>query len=136
MSFKEAFTDFLDSKGLKYQDVNERTVKLTWESKVSAAGLRVVVYFAEENRNNAHFICNGFCSVPDEKQVDLMVVCNALNKQYRWFKFYVDDDGDVMVEDDAILSMDNVGDECLELIVRMVNVVDEVYPVFMKAIWA
>ena len=41
-----------------------------------------------------------------------------------------------MAEDDAILDMANVGEECIELVARMVRVVDEAYPSFMRAIYA
>ena len=136
MTFKEAFIEFLDAKGVKYTEVDDRAVRLMWDSKSVSSGIKVLVIFDKDNHHGVHFVCNGFCSIPEDKQNDLMVVCNALNKQYRWCKFYVDNDGDLMVEDDAILDMANVGEECIELILRMINIVDDIYPIAMKAIWA
>ena len=134
-TFKEAFTDFMDQKDLKYQDYDERAVRVTWNSKVVRSGVSVLTIFDSDNGNRVHFIGNNFISIPDEKTSDVIVACNALNKKYRWFKFYVDTDGDLMVEDDAILSLDNVCDECMEIIVRMVRVIEEVYPSLMRIVW-
>lgn len=66
----------------------------------------------------------------------MLKACNEANKQFRWIKFYVSDNQEVMAEDDAVLDMASVGEECIELVARMVRVVDEAYPKFMKAIYA
>ena len=72
----------------------------------------------------------------ENKLTAMLMACNAANKQYRWIKFYISDNQDIMAEDDAILDMANVGEECIELVARMVRVVDEAYPSFMRAIYA
>lgn len=135
-TYKEAFVEFLKGENLKFRDIDERAVTLSWDSKTVASGLTVVVIFDKDNHNGVHFMCKNFCSVPDDKLIDLFAICNACNKQYRWVKFYVDDEGDVTAEDDAVLDMANVGQECIELVARIVRIVGEAYPQFMKAIYA
>ena len=134
-TFKDAFTEFLTEKGIKFIDIDERAVRLLWNSSVVPSGISVVVVFDSNNGERVHFMGNRFIKVPEDKTVDLVLACNALNKKYRWFKFYVDTDSDLMVEDDAILSLDNVGDECLEIVIRLVEVVNESYQVLMRALW-
>ena len=77
-----------------------------------------------------------FESVPAEKVADLLVVCNSLNAKYKWLKFYVDKDSDLMVEDDAIVTPENSAAECFELLARRINILKECKPIIMKAIYA
>ena len=75
-------------------------------------------------------------AVPAEKVNDLLVVCNSLNMRYRWLKFYLDKDNDIMVEDDAIITPETAGEECFELLIRTAGIIKEVKPFIMKAIYA
>ena len=61
--------------------------------------------------------------------------CNSLNGEYRWVKFYIDGDGDIAVSMDAVVDIDTVGAECIQLVNRMVNIYDDAYPRLMRAIW-
>ena len=65
-----------------------------------------------------------------------LITCNELNAKYRWVKFYLDKDKDVCVSLDAYIDEHTVGEECLNLVRRMINISDEAYPLFMKALWA
>ena len=62
--------------------------------------------------------------------------CNSLNQEYRWVRFYLDKDWDLICEADALLDPSSGGEECLSIVRRMVNIIDEAYPKFMKALWA
>ena len=135
-TYKEAFVEFLQKENLKYQDIDERAIRISWDAENIASGLDILVIFDKDNHNGVHFMCGGFCKAPENKLSALLMACNAANKQYRWIKFYIGDNQDIMAEDDAILDMANVGEECIELVARMVRVVDEAYPSFMKAIYA
>ena len=73
---------------------------------------------------------------PDDKIADVIYVCNQLNMKFRWVKFYVDSDGDVMIEDDAIVSSENAGEELLELVYRTASIIKEAKPSIMRAIYA
>ncbi|MBR4869449.1 MAG: YbjN domain-containing protein [Oscillospiraceae bacterium] len=75
-------------------------------------------------------------NVPKDKTVDTIIACNSLNVQYKWVTFYVDDDNDVVLHLDAILSPATAAEEAFELLVRMLNIGDEAKPVIMKAIYA
>ena len=74
--------------------------------------------------------------VPKDKTVDTIIACNALNVQYKWVTFYVDDDNDVVLHLDAILSPATAAEEAFELLVRTLNIGDEAKPIIMKAIYA
>ena len=65
-----------------------------------------------------------------------LVLCNEMNNTWRWVKFYIDRDGDIRVQDDAVIDLSSVGDECDELVSRMVDIIDKAYPDFMRLKWS
>lgn len=73
---------------------------------------------------------------PADRIPDMLITCNELNNAYRWVKFCIDDDNDIMIEDDAIVTEESVGLECLELIFRTVSIVREVKPKIMRVLYA
>lgn len=77
-----------------------------------------------------------FVHVTDEQKPVALLWCNSINKEKRWFKFYVDDDGDVIVENDMIVDEQTAGEEVFELMIRMAIVADEAYKDINKAIWS
>ena len=74
--------------------------------------------------------------VPEEKRSQLLGTLNEINRSYRWLKFIMADDGSISMECDAIISAENSGEICIELMVRAMTVSEEVYPRLMRAIWA
>lgn len=73
---------------------------------------------------------------PEDKYADVLMVCNGMNAKYKWVKFYIDSDNDITLQDDAILNINNAGDETLELIVRMIDILKNTKPAFMRAIYS
>lgn len=75
--------------------------------------------------------------VAEDKAAAVTAACNECNKKYRFLKFVLDDDHDVNVEYDFPVrsSSDTVGDEACEIFIRIMKIVDECYPEFMKALW-
>lgn len=75
-------------------------------------------------------------SIPDEKLADIIFLCNEFNARFKWFTFFVDSDKDLMLHDDAILSIETAADEAFELLIRMLKMGDDVKPMIMKTIYA
>ncbi len=74
--------------------------------------------------------------VAEEKTTDVILACNDFNVKYKWVTAYVDSDNDLVFHDDAILAPENAADEAFELMVRMLKIVEDVKPEFMRAIYA
>ena len=74
--------------------------------------------------------------IPEEKVADVIFLCNELNAVYKWVTFYVDNDNDLVMHDDAIVSADIAADVCFELLVRMLKIVEDLKPRIMKTIYA
>ena len=75
-------------------------------------------------------------NVPEDKLADVIFVCNELNSQYKWVKFYVDDRNNIILQDDAILTVENAAEEAFELLIRMIQISEEAKLKIMKAIYA
>ena len=123
----------LQDKDLNYQTdiANDGTsvILFPFQGKV------VRMFFSGENGKYLSMYLV-FERVPDEKVTDVILKCNELNCQYKWFSFYVDKDKDITLQNDAILTESTAADVALELLVRMVKISDEVKPAIMKAIYA
>lgn len=128
---------YLDLRGIKYSVVDDYTLTVSYSCE-NLNSLRVVVFFDKDGSNQVHLMASDIASFQGgtEKNLKGLITCNLLNSNVRWAKFYLDDDFDVVVDCDAIVDSDTVGEECASLIMRIVSIVDDAYPVIMKALWA
>lgn len=129
--------------------------------KMNAKDVRYTHYEAEENRNECirvsfngehgntisfsfFFDADGttvdlkvftIAKVPDAKLMDMYVLLNNLNSEYRWVKFYLDSDNEVTASGDAVIDPPAAGEELYELMYRYLGIIDDIYPRLMKVIW-
>ena len=94
-----------------------------------------VIGFDEPESCRAWIKCYDLGHFEGDKYAAGLLACNNANKQYRWVRFYMDGDNDVVAAMDAIVSSETVFDEMIELIVRMLQIIDDLYPEFMRARW-
>ena len=129
----EMFVAALNAKELNF-NVNETEdavyVRVPFDGRVTH-----VIF---DNRDNGVHVAlrTVFEKCPADKVPDLLVACNALNVQYRWVKFCIDNDNDIMVEDDAIVSPETAGEECFELVIRTAQIINDVKPTLMRIIYS
>ena len=90
----------------------------------------------DNDGSTAHVVTSPIASVPGEKTAKLLLVLNECNNRFRWVKFYLDEDNDVIVNADVILSEQGAGAECLEIVMRTASIMNDAYPDIMKAIWS
>ena len=138
MSTANKVRSAFEENGLKYKEFKE----LPDGSTVMIAGFdgqfttfEMVIYFDSED-HTAMIRIPKLTKVPIDRRYDVLSTLNQLNQEYRWTRFFVDQDDEVTVQIDQILSKDQNADSVMELIVRTIKIVDEAYPKFMKAIWA
>ncbi|MCC8356959.1 MAG: YbjN domain-containing protein [Oscillospiraceae bacterium] len=110
----QRYIDTLQRNDIKVKETFETSdgqtvVKCGWN--LSSTKIDVLVAFPEDCKYAA-IRCFNFASVPKDRLGHALIVCNELNKKYKWVKFYVDDDGDMTAEDDAIIDAETCGDEC------------------------
>ena len=134
-NYKAEYLRYMDEKGIKYRDRNETVVSVGYSAD-NMKSVDVIVEFDKEGKNLVTFHSWSIGKFADDaKYSRALVVCNEMNKKFRWVKFYLDNDRDVTVQADAIVDIETVGRECAELVSRIVNISDEAYPEFMRVLW-
>jgi hypothetical protein len=132
--YKQLFMQHMDSVGIRYTDVNENSVKISYTGD-NLKTIGIFVMFDKEGNPSAELKCWEVANFKN-KEAKGLVVCNELNSKYRWVKFFVDKSADIIVEADAILDNATCGEECMSMVRRMVRIIDESYPSIGRALWA
>jgi hypothetical protein len=104
-------------------------------------GPNVVMRFISRDNDNdiAARIFGLISNIPREKRSRVMEACNVLNHKIRYTKFYLDTtDGDINVEYDFPMHSpdEGIGEMAFELFVRMMQILDSEYSIFMKALYS
>ena len=136
----ELIINTFNVRGIKYQ-----VVEREGQDEVQAAfgikngGPLVVARYIVRNQGNdvAVRIISLVNSAPAEKRMRLLEACNQLNTQFRFLKFCMTTGGDVNVEFDLPehVGDDNVGEVSFEILVRMMQILNQGYPLIVKALY-
>ncbi len=133
LPYAERFTAFLDEKDLHYfaktDEDGDAIVDFPYDGKVTKC-----IFTGESGKYVSLYTI--YDSVPQDKLAAVLIACNELNAKYKWVKFYIDDDSDLMIQDDALLSEDNTAEEVFELLLRFIDIMKESKATLMKAIYA
>ena len=131
------FMSECDRVGLKYRDCKDledggSLVVCGVEGKNNARYSVLFVFDKDQHSVSERVI--GLLNYGEERDDAMRAIANDLNGTYRWLKFYTKENK-VYVQVDAIVSEATAGPICVELLVRTMKIVDEIYPRFMKALW-
>ena len=130
------FVSFLESSDMNYSIVNEEKaiIRTGWNLE----GTRISIYFQfDQDCKSVHIVGNEFVSFGADKVDKMCRIFNECNRKYRWVKFTVDpSDNTASVECDAVIQLDTCAEEVTELMLRMVKIVENAYPIIMKELWA
>ncbi len=125
---------YLESQEAKAEQVEENVLRIGWGFK--GGSIQIFFDFDEEDEH-VHLEGLGFIDVPEEKYDAIYPVLNEMNNKYNHVKFVLDTErGTLRARDDDVIQLDSCGPECFELMARMVSVVEDAFPTFMKALWA
>lgn len=135
MSNAQSFADVLTRNGLKHSEVEQLGEKEVVEfgMNTETTKVRVVSFFDGDTLATRIF---AFSKIPDNKFGDALLACNSLNDEYRFVKFYIDSDNEVVIAADDFLDEDTAGEEAMKVAMATIHIADEAYPKLQKAIWA
>lgn len=132
--YARIFADHMTSEGIKFTEENDHVIKVSYSAD-NLDTIPVYVFFDEDNEPLISCKCWSILNFKNNKDAGIQA-CNELNARFRWVKFYIDDDSDVIAVIDAMIDEETGGEECLSLVRRMVSIIDDAYPTFAKARWA
>ena len=139
-SSTQQFVRAMDAKDIKHSDIEvtqsgmeKVTVIYTGNSIPS---IRMIFFFNKDCEDVAIRVFD-IVKLPENRVEGFFKVVNEANRRFRFFKFVLDtNDNTVQAEMDAAFRTHDVGEICLELMGRCVDICDKAYPDFMKALWA
>ena len=123
----------LEEKEILYNEFDECTIGVGF-TKDDDSHLKFSFHFDEEDEDCEdkcnHLHVSTYIENANMKAIypQALTLCNNLNQDYLWAKFYVDRDYDIACDTDAILSDESAGEECIELMFRLISIIDEVRP--------
>jgi hypothetical protein len=125
---------FFESRDIKVNVMEDNIFRIGW----SFNGGTLDIYFSfDETDTHVHLEGMNFIKVTEDKFDKMYKVLNECNFKYSHVKFVLDpSDGLISARDDALIQLDTCGAECFELMIRMLRIVEDAYPTFMKAMWA
>lgn len=128
----ELFKNELDSKNLHYgyQQIDDNAVNISFPY-----GGKVVNCIFSGDAGEYLSLYLTYETVPEEKIADLIFLCNELNTTYKWVTFFVDKSCNLVLHDDAILSLESAVGEAFELLLHIISIGDKAKPVIMKTIY-
>ena len=134
VSYKQLFLDYMNAEGIRYTDEGENRVRVSYSGD-NLKSIPVYVFFDKDGDPIVRFVCWDVANFKNKDERGIKA-CNELNAKWRWVKFYVDKDSDIIVECDAYVDAETCGETCMRLVRRMVNITDEAYPDIAKALWS
>lgn len=94
----------------------------------------VITYIFDENGEGVNIRAFSICKVKSVSE-KLLEKINEINNTYRWICLFIDDDN-ISARCDAYLDENNAAQICFRYAVRLVTIIDEIYPQLMKLIWS
>ena len=132
-SIKQLCMEYMRREKIRYEDVREFVLKITYTG-ANLTTIPIYIYFDEDGESSVAVKCWSVANFAGQRELAASL-SNELNEKYRWVKFYVDKDGDVIAELDAFVSEGNAGEGCMKLVRRVTSVVDDAYPFLERALW-
>ena len=90
----------------------------------------------DEDGESAQVLTSPIASVPPEKTSRLLLTLNDCNTKFRWVKFYLDADNDVIADGDVLFDEQNAADVVIEMVMRAASIIDDAYADIMRGIWS
>ena len=88
-----------------------------------------------EDNNEVAVRVFGIASIAKDQIPRILPVINQLNAKYRFAKLVCDNDGDINLSYDFFAHSIHPEKCAMEVLVRVVDIIDDVYPAIMRALW-
>lgn len=135
----ELIAQEMDRVGIKYslEENSQKSALITGFGVNNGSHVRVFFISTDDNNDVAVRLFGVVNGVSEDKVGRILEVINECNRQYRYMKFVLDDERDINVEYDIPLKTtdDSVGEIGCEVFIRMIKIVEESYPKFMRVVW-
>ena len=130
MDYLSQFKQYMNEQGIRFVDLEDGVIRISYRGK-NINTINIIGVFGGNKKGSVQFSCCPGVNFPSSIRYRAYVFCNVMNSNYRWVRFYVDDEGDIMCETDVLLR-DGYVVPCRAILEKMVDIVDETYPGFLS----
>ena len=114
----------------------EKSSEVWLQFGIKNGGSYRIKFISRDDDNDVAVRVFGIISVEEDQKEKLLPALNELNNKYRFMKFVLDDDGDVNMEYDYPLRDPDPAASAQEMVIRIVKMVDDAYPLLMRRLWS
>lgn len=123
--------------GLKvFTSENEKSSEVWLSFSVKNGSSYTVKYISRDDDNDVALRVFSLIHVEESQKANLYPALNEVNNKYRYVKFVLDGDNDVNVEYDFPVRTKAFDGIAEEMLVRFVQIIDDAYPILMRAMWS
>lgn len=119
-----------------FTDENEKNSSVWVQFAIDNGPTYRIKFISTDDDNDVAVRVFSLVTVAEDKRIQLATVLNELNGKFRFVKFYIDSDGGINVEYDYPLRSSDPSESAEEMIVHFVKIIDDAYPVLMRAMWS
>ena len=125
---------FFDEKSIYYKIVGNDEEAFIIQQKLKDTDIIVrFLVITKPEDSSVSIYAKQLCKV-DTVSLPLLELLNEFNRDYRWLSFYVDKDNQVSLLVDANVTPNNIGDICMQLMGRTVNIANVLHPRLMEIV--
>lgn len=124
---------FYNQEGINFEMFDADTLVVHQGLDNANVRLNIACFTSQEDERSLQLKIYNLCKANYISET-LRKKVNELNQKYRWYKVVIEEDN-IILSTDAIVTPNNVGEICLELTIRGINICNEIYPELMRAIW-
>ena len=125
-----------DAKSIKYRVVDKEKVSYVEASVRGKVAPSVdIAFFSSDDDNDVSVRVVAILRAPENRLGQALVAINECNNRFRFVKFVLDKDRDINLEFDMPLRTTNPGDVAVEMLIRIMKILDDAYPVLARAIF-
>ena len=133
---QEIYRELQQVDGFKvFTDEHEKTSDVWLQFSVKNGSSYRIRFISKDDDNDVSVRVFGLVRVETEEKPRILAALNELNVKYRFVKFCCDNDGDVNVEYDYPVNSISPAASAKEMVIRFTQIIDEAYPVLMRALW-
>ena len=133
-NYKALFMSYMDHEHIRYTEENEYILRVVYKGN-NLKTIPMFVRFDGDDAPHARIRCAEIANFSGKEDAGIRL-CNTLNNEYRWLKFYLDENAELIAALDTYFDEQSCGFFCLDLVKRSVTIIDEVYPRIARTIWS
>ena len=132
----EEIAEFFEEKDVHFSISETEESSRVVASVVVDYAAFTVYFISSDETNDVSVRVPHYVRFKEQNRRDMLRIANRMNDKYRFVKFTVNDDAEsITIEYDFAEKTENIGPAAEELFRRLMQIAEEAYPEFMRAIW-